>query len=873
MLAAGVCLGPYQILARLGTGGMGEVYRARDTRLGREVAVKVLPAEVSASEEWRKRLEREAKAISKLAHPHVCALFDVGRDGEVDYLVMELLSGVTLAQRLAKGPLPFEEVLELGAEMASALEATHAVGIAHGDLKPSNVMLTTSGVKLLDYGVSRPLPAPAGREGTWESTLSQLPGQLVGTFPYMAPEQFKGKAADASTDVFALGAVLFEMATGRRAFPGHSSAEVMSAVLTSEPPPVSSVRPESPPAFGWLVCSCLAKEPAARWNSVHDVGLALRQLKEVDAPQPPTGRPRRAWRALGVAGLLAVIALGAWAVAVSKRPSAARETMRFLLAPTAGTSFYWSRERDAFALSPDGSQLAYVAATAQAERRVWLRKIAELEARPLPTTEGAESVFWSPDGNSIGFFTQSALKRLDLPDGVAISLCPINSSLGLSGSWGKTGSILFGAGGKLLLVPATGGTPLPVEESTSAETLLRWPFFLPDGVHFLYTRRRPDGHMLVLSASGQQPKELMRVDSKVQFTEPDLLVLAREGSLLAQRFDWRKGTLSGAPFVVAKQVRDFSDTGAAAFASSLSGRTLVLQTANDTQRLVMASRDGHALAAVTGPGDYHDFTISPSGARVAFSRSTPGVSEDVWLLDVERRVESRLTSAPGSEIHSLWEPGEQALIYSRNLGAGLPQLVRRDLQTGTETPLGGDGFQIGDDLSPDGKTLLYNDQPVGTEWTLDLGDTAKLSRLLPGNFQVYNARFSPDGRYIAFISDESGGWEAYLAPYPGPGERLRLSSGGASRLRWNRTLGTIFFSDPEGKLWSVPVTTKPALRIGKPSLLFASKSLLPQLRRDPESQPFDVFPDGKRVLLLVPDVIADEVPLTVVLNWSPSEPN
>lgn len=302
VLAAGVCLGPYQILARLGTGGMGEVYRARDTRLGREVAVKVLPAEVSASEEWRKRLEREAKAISKLAHPHVCALFDVGRDGEVDYLVMELLSGVTLAQRLAKGPLPFEEVLELGAEMASALEATHAVGIAHGDLKPSNVMLTTSGVKLLDYGVSRPLPAPAGREGTWESTLSQLPGQLVGTFPYMAPEQFKGKAADASTDVFALGAVLFEMATGRRAFPGHSSAEVMSAVLTSEPPPVSSVRPESPPAFGWLVCSCLAKEPAARWNSVHDVGLALRQLKEVDAPQPQLVAPAGPGAPLGWLG-------------------------------------------------------------------------------------------------------------------------------------------------------------------------------------------------------------------------------------------------------------------------------------------------------------------------------------------------------------------------------------------------------------------------------------------------------------------------------------------------------------------------------------------------------------------------------------------
>jgi len=365
----------------------------------------------------------------------------------------------------------------------------------------------------------------------------------------------------------------------------------------------------------------------------------------------------------------------------------------------------------------------------------------------------------------------------------------------------------------------------------------------------------------------------MPVGSKVQFTEPDLLLFAREGSLLAQRFDWRRGALSGAPFVVAKQVRDFLDTGASAFASSLSGRTLVLQTANDAQRLVMFGRDGHELAALTGSGDYHDFTISPSGARVAFSRSTPGLSEDVWLFDVERSVESRITSAPGSEVHSLWEPGERALIYSKNQGKGLPQLVRRDLQTGTETSLGGDGFQIGDDLSPDGKALLYNDLPAGTELMLHLGGTAKASRLFPGNFRVYNARFSPDGLYIAFISDESGGWEAYIAPFPGPGERLRLSRGGASRLRWNRTLGTIFYSDPEGKLWSVPVATQPKLRIGTPAFLFVSKSLLPHLRRDPESPAFDVFADAKRFLVLVPDVIADEVPLTVVLNWPASEAN
>jgi len=857
---------------------MGEVYRARDTRLGREVAVKVLPGDVSSSEEWRKRLEREAKAISKLAHPHVCALFDVGRQGDVDYLVMELLSGVTLAARLAKGPLPLEEVLRFGVEMASALAATHAVGIAHGDLKPSNVMVTRSGIKLLDYGVARSLTPPraAARDGTWESTVShaQTPaGEVVGTFPYMAPEQFDGKAADASTDVFALGAVLFEMATGKRAFPGNSSAEVISAVRMLEPPPVFSLQPASPPPFDRLVRTCLAKNPEARWSSAHDVGLVLRQLQEGQGVTPSARAAPSRWALL--AGALMLVALGAAAALVlhpARNGSALAASMRFLLAPPPDNSFYWNVERDSLALSPDGSQLAFVAANSRGELLLWVRGIVTLDARPLPTSEGATSVFWSPDGRSIGFFAKGMLQRIDLPNGDAVLICPVDSDVGLSGTWGKSGDILFAAGGRIMRVPANGGAPsIAVEPDRVHGEFLRWPWFLPDGERFLYTTGKLD-RSLMMAAPGQAAKKLLPVGSKAQFTEPGFLVFARDGSLLAHRFDWQQGTLAGKPFVVAKRVRGFVSTGAAEFATSLTG-TLVVQTADDAQRLGVLDRTGHEVGTLTGSGDYHDFTISPSGARVAFSRATPGLgTADVWLFDIARGVETRITSAPEDEIHSVWLPSEKALFYSVSEGFGLPYLVRRDLESETETPLPKGGFQIGEDVSPDGSLLLYN-MDFGTVWEVPVTGTGKPSPVLPSRFHLSSTRFSPDGRYIAFISDESGAQEAYIAPHPGPGAKVRVSSNGAVKLRWNRGLETIFYSDRDGRLWSVPVSTQPVLRIGDRTALFVSKSLEPKIRPDPEAPAFDVFPDGKRILVVVPEVIAGELPLTAVLNWPAMAPN
>ncbi|MGZ6139869.1 MAG: serine/threonine-protein kinase, partial [Myxococcaceae bacterium] len=380
---------------------MGEVYRARDTRLGREVAIKVLQSDVSSSEEGRKRFEREARAICKLSHPNVCALFDVGREGDVDYLVMELLSGETLAARLLNGPLPFEQVLRYGAQIASALAAAHAVGVAHGDLKPANAMVTATGVKLVDFGVAKALaPKAEATRLAVDSTasLALLQGSEVqGTVPYMAPEQLEGKRADATTDIFSLGAVLFEMATGLRAFSGESPSAISAAVLTTDPPPVSSTQPASSPAFDWLVRTCLAKDPEARWDSAHDVGLLLRQIAESPGAFPgdaASERRRRRWLPWAAALVAACIAAAAMLRPAPNRPPPGRP-IRFSIAPPAGGSFHGSPEDPTFAVSPDGSQLVFIAVTPNAGQRLWLRRFSEAEAHPLPRTEGANSVFWS----------------------------------------------------------------------------------------------------------------------------------------------------------------------------------------------------------------------------------------------------------------------------------------------------------------------------------------------------------------------------------------------------------------------------------------------------------------------------------------------
>ncbi len=873
-LKAGARLGPYEIVGPLGAGGMGEVYRAADTRLGRQVAVKVLPEHLARDEEALARLEREARAVAGLSHPGICTLHDVGREGAVFYLVLELLEGETLAERLTRGPLPLGQVFQLGAEVGSALAAAHERGVTHRDLKPGNVMLTRAGVKLLDFGLARALEPAGEARGLPVATASldlTRAGTLLGTLPYMAPEQLEGRRADHRSDVFALGAVLHEMATGQRAFSGRSQASLISAILSSQPPPVSSFQPLSPPGLDQLVRTCLAKEPDQRWQSVHDVVLQLRALAEA----PPSGAAagevpaRRAWLGWGVAALAVVLWLGtSLRGPAGGRP--ATRTVSFQLPPPPGGAFSSWAEAGSMAVSPDGSMLAYSAWEGQGQSRLWLRPVSSIEARPLPGSEGGAAPFWSPDGRSLGFSAGGKLRRLDLAGGAPMTLCEVPPGGGVAGTWGRDG-ILFvvspAESSVLYRVPAGGGTPSVViaADTAKGEGRLAWPGFLPDGERFLYALRRSDySWHLMLAGPGTAPRELAAIASAAQMVGPQHLAFVRDGTLLVQRFDWQAGRLAGETTAVADPVRYFLSTGSAAFSASMAG-TLVFQPAEDVNQLAWFDRGGRQLGTVGPPGNQLSVALAPDGSRVLFERARPGTGTwDVWSSDLALQAESRLTSHPETEIRPRWL-GPGAFVYSANLQGLPPQLVRRDLVTGQEDELlPRAGFRWAEDVSPDGSTLVYAERgQEGTTdlWALALSGLPAPRPLLRSPFSESGARFSPDGRYLAFVSNESGRQEAYVVPYPGPGEKRPVSTGGAALVRWGRDGRELFLLSLDGQLWSLPVHTAPAFQAGPPQRLFALAG-----RRWID---FEVAPDGRRFLALAPQVVGNEQPATVIVGWAP----
>ena len=883
-LQAGTRLGPYEIVAPIGAGGMGEVYRARDTRLERTVAVKVLPSHLSASPESRQRFEREARTISQLSHPHICALYDVGREGETEYLVMEYLEGETLAERLARGPLPIEQVLRYGCEIADGLDKAHRQGIVHRDLKPGNVMITKSGVKLLDFGLAKVL-APASSTVDLTALPTQAApvtreGTLLGTFQYMAPEQLEGREADARTDIFAFGCVLYEMATGSKAFSGATQVSVISSIMKEDPPPISRLQPTSPPPLDRIVRTALAKDPDDRWQSARDVGMQLRAVGDV-ALEPSTAaivsrRPRIPW----VPWLVAAIALVIAAVVLLQARAPQTEpvrTIRFSAEPPAGGAFGFWVEGSFLAVSPDGSLLAYVASEsskgtaavgplpAEGTRRVFLRPLAALEARPIPGTEGANSIFFSPDGRSLGFFTKDKLKRVDLSGGAPVSICDALAG-GLSGTWSRKGEILIAGPHRhsLSRVSAGGGEPEEIIRIDRArgEARIVWPSYLPDGERFLYLLRYTDGRgELMLGEPGRKPRPVMAVQSSTQYSDPGYLLFAKEGSLLGRRFDAKSGTVKGEPFSVAESVRYALSPGTAAFAVSRTG-TLIYQPHENVLRLAWFDRTGRELETVGPLGLYQNVAISPDGRRLLFDRARPGIrAYDIWLRDLERGTESPVTSAIDMESFPRWLP-DGNVAYSVVRGSP-PHLVRRNLATGREEDLLPAGrMQFAQDFSPDGKTLVYVERTDFFHlWTMPLTGTGKPTPFLQGPFEKDQVRFSPDGRYISMISEESGRPEAYVTAFPGPGERIRVSTGGAKSPRWSRDGRELFYLSGEGRLMSVAVRTAPSLELGVPQPLF-----------DPPGKwswsTFDVSPDAKRFLAIVPEVVANELPLSVIANWT-----
>jgi eukaryotic-like serine/threonine-protein kinase len=873
-LTPGDRLGAYEIAGSLGAGGMGEVYKARDHRLGRMVAIKVLPASAASSPEARARLTREARTLSQLSDPHICALFDIGEHEGREYLVMELLDGETLSTRLARGALPLDQVLKWGIEIALALDKAHRHGIVHRDLKPGNIMLTSSGVKLLDFGLAKPT-TPVFPASVESATMSgpdamTVQGTILGTLQYMAPEQLEGRAADERSDIFAFGAVLYEMATGKAAFAAASSAAIVSAIMHSEPPRVSTLQPAAPPALDSIISTCLAKEPERRWRSSHDVALQLESMRGVDGRKPSSAvTSRRApgwWLPWMVAAIAIVTAAGTWLLRTAVIAGPAVIPIRFSIPPPDGGAFAETVETVTRAISPDGSTVAFVAWGRAGPSSVWLRRLSAIEATPLAGTEGASSVFWSPDGQQLGFFAGSKLQRIQISGGGPVPVCDIRQGVGYFGTWGRDGRILFASvqGEAIYRASTAGNAPEEIIKRDPEHGVVRvtWPTFLPDGVRFLHLKQLTDGSLrLMLVEPDAQSREIAAVGSNVQYVDPGYLLFARDATLLAQRFDASRGRFASDPFAVADDVTSNRSTGSAQFTASRNG-VVVYQSHRDQQRIAWVDRSGKETARVEPSAQYQLVRISPDGRQIVFDRGEARTgTPNVWVRDLERGVDTMLTSDPGSEVAGVWLPGGTSLVYSADRG-GPPHLFRRDLTTGADQELlPADAFDEASDVSPDGKWLIYDQRARGS-FNIRLLPLTPASGAPPPRaatpWSELGGRCSPDGRYIAFMSSETGPMEVYVAPFPGMQPRTAVSAGGGTSPRWSHDGHELFYLASAGVM-SVPVRTSPSLSIG------VAVNVVP-VPPDRAWVDYDVAPDG-RFVAIIPEVFGQRQPMTVIVNW------
>jgi len=884
-LPKGSRLGPYEVLSPLGAGGMGEVYRAKDTRLGREVAVKVLPARLASSPEARQRLEREAKTVSQLSHPHICALYDVGRDGEAEYLVMELLEGETLSGRLARGALPLEQTLRIGIEIADALDKAHRRGIVHRDLKPANVMLTKSGVKLLDFGLAkafeRPLDA-AGREQAAaehdpmaKKSLTALPtmagdpnlteaGTILGTFQYMAPEQLEGRDADARTDIFAFGAVLYEMATGKKAFAGTSQASLISAIMKEEPAPISAAEPASPAALDRIVRTCLAKDPEERWQSAADIRRELGWVggdssQAAAAPARPAPRPRP-WLPWAIAA--AAVLSGVYLAAFRRAPPpvvAQRMELSIVLPER-------TVQNDFFTLSPDGGTLAFAGITSS-KFLLRIRQLSSSDVRSLPGTESAESLFWSPDGRSLGFVSRGKLRRIDVATGSIEALA--DAEAGRGGTWSPGGDILFAqkAAGAIFRVAAAGGAVAAATTLEKGDLMHRWPQFLPDGKRFLFfvKTNSPETTGTYLASLGKAGRKLvLRNGATGVFVAPATLLYCRSTALLAQHFDPDTGELSGdAQTVVRPVMRAELGSFLDLFTVSQTG-VLVYRAGNADRQLTWMDRKGNSLGTLGQVGVVWSATLSPDEREVAYSTraSETGVYTSS-LIDAVRNVSTPLGDASGMPV---WTPDGRSLVYRSETQR---YELRRRASHGdpTEEPLGVvDSFATPHSISSDGRWVLYT--RMGGNFDIgvkNLQNDAKPEILLGSAFDERTPHFSPDGHWFAYSSDEPGQTEIFVRRFPITPEAWRISTAGGQQPTWSKDGKEIFFVSLDGRFMAAPISTAGTTpSVGQPQALFPVR-----LRLNSVANQYAVSSDGQRFLLALPTTDYDAEPFRVLLNWQP----
>jgi len=880
-LSAGTRLGPYEIVSAIGAGGMGEVYRARDTRLDRDVAVKVLSAHLGANEELRQRFEREAKTISKFSHPHICALFDVGREGETDYLVMEFLEGESLADRLGRGALPNDQVLRYGIEIADALDKAHRQGIVHRDLKPGNVMLTKSGVKLLDFGLAKPLATAGARPVSGVSVMATEAqvsqplterGTILGTFQYMAPEQLEGGEADSRSDIFAFGAVLYEMATGRKAFTGKSQASLISSIMREDPAPISSIAPMVPPALNRVVRTCLAKDPEDRFQTAHDVKLQLQWVQEggseAGLPAPVVARRKNrekvAWVVAAVAIAAAAAATYGWARRAPKPP----RLVRFEVPIPPSVIII-----DAPKISPDGKLLAFNATDATGKSQIWLRPLNALAAQPLAGTEGTRRPFWSPDSRFLAFMADGKLKKIDVTGGPPTKVC--DAPTAVDGSWSPEGVILLDGTGTdpILRVPATGGTPVVwvKAEASRKETQIGWPEFLPDGRHFLYmaaNQKADASEYRIGSIDSAETRPLAPAQTALAYAPPGYLLFVKDKTLVAQPFDPKAMKITGEPVPLAEQIG--TDTvGLARFSVSRDG-VLAYRTGESGNRLMWFDRSGKELETILEKGEYEDPQFSPSGDQLAFDLADARTGKvDIWLRDLARGVNSRFTFDPVNAIVPVWTPRGDALIYA-SFREDAPGLYEKStLGQGEEKLLARiDGLFFPTSVAPDGSAVAFSQRAPNAKngfdiMTLSLTPGAKPVPFRATPFNESGARFSPDGKLIAYASNESGRNEVYVQAYPGPGRKWQISTSGGGDPHWRADGEELFYRAADEQLMSVEISgSGDAFRAGIPKPLF-----LPHVATGPSSTRYAVDRSGQKFLVastLGRDAMS---PTTVVLNW------
>ncbi len=868
MLAAGSALGPYKILAPVGAGGMGEVYRAHDPRLGRDVAIKVLSPHLAATPEVRARFEREARTISQLNHPHICVLFDIGHQEGTDYLVMELLEGETLAHRLENGPLPVAETLSLGTQIADALDRAHCAGVVHRDLKPGNVMLTKAGAKLMDFGLARvgglsPVTGSLADSPTVSRPLT-VEGTILGTFQYMAPEQLEGKDADARSDLWALGCVLYEMATGRRAFEGESQATLIAAIMSVEPAALTQLAPMSPPGLDRLVRACLAKAPDDRIQTAHDARLQLRWVAEGSSQSgvPPAvaarrrGRERIAW---GIAAA-ALLALG---LQLSDRGEPAR-VVRFELHPPKGTiNISWLR------LSPDGQTLAFLASDSTGAQRLWLRPLAAVEAHRLEGIEGVRP-FWSPDSKYLGFISEGKLRKIPVAGGPAVTIC--DAPGGVDGAWGKSGWLLFDGGpaDSIRGVPATGGAvkAITVLDRAHGETQHGWPFFLPDGRHFLFVsskRGAAVGTIRLGTLGSQESRVVGQTNGRAEYGPAGHLFYVSGSALVAQTFDAGAARVAGDPVPIGELLT----AGPGAFSVSSAGVVAFQPRAAEAQgRLLWVDRNGHDVGVAAPSGYYQDVSLSPDGRRLAFSLATDQASRlDIWVRDLARGVNSRLTFDPKDEIAPVWSPDGDRIVFGR-FREGLRCYIKAVNGVGGEDSLAcAPGNLEGPfDWSGAANVILLSRIDTEMKWEIWEAPASGLQAprpLIQSPFNVRWGRLSPDGRWLAYASSESGRDEVYVVPYPGPGSKLQISTAGGSYPQWRADGRELYFQGLDQSIMAVDVHANTDFEADLPKPLF--KTTLTEGRYP--GYRWAVSRDGQRFLVNTTSGAGD-ARVIVVLNWA-----